>query len=689
MKTSIGLIASFVLFAGVVFGMTEDEFAQAVAAAEDGGTVEITSDFTFTKSITVDKNLTITSGEGGPYVLSRDVNYREGTIFTVNGSGISVELTNLTVTGQKELNPPRTSSSAILVKKGKLTFGNGFTIKDFNIGINGGIAIQGSSSKLYMKDGALISGFECWSYGTAIIIGTGGQNTGWFFMEGGEISGCAGHSPHANDPEWDGVVYLYGGKMSATGGRIINNTSDVCVAGINAYTGDFYFGGNFVCTNNIGVLANDYFRNNKESNISGFYFVTTNYTGMMTVKARTDPTHGTAWTAQSWTKIWDESAQGYPDQARSLGLGWEGVSYETDPELILSLDPPQGNWYGVWRNRAYDIYDADGAWMKSNWKDLEPKAITNVPAGGTLELHKNWNLTDALTISNSLTMTSYDPENPCVILHKDNSAVNLLAARHGAEILLKDIILDGGGETRSFGNGCSACSVRSGAVVTLGKGTVIRNAVAATYGSALIIYDENSKAIMEDGALITDCTATAGAAYGSVVIIGTSTTIEGQGPVFEMRGGLITRCSCPGRTKPDGGYSGIVYAYNSALFDMSGGAITGNTSDACPGVVAYCGKVRISGRATIKDNVGPYPGIWMNNGTNESLRFYGNFNGYVQISSGTATAGSAIYKVNRLDAETNVNGARCIHSVDNTLVGKWDGSQVVWAPHPAAKLILK
>lgn len=84
--------------------------AQAVTEADDGATIYVMSDLTMNQSARFwDKNLTITSGDGGPYTLTRDESFAttrdparqgyNGALIEVGGTGAdktgSLTLTNI------------------------------------------------------------------------------------------------------------------------------------------------------------------------------------------------------------------------------------------------------------------------------------------------------------------------------------------------------------------------------------------------------------------------------------------------------------------------------------------------------------------------------------------------------------------------------------------------------------------
>ena len=126
----------------------------------------------------------------------------------------------------------------------------------------------------------------------------------------------------------------------------------------------------------------------------------------------------------------------------------------------------------------------------------------------------------------------------------------------------------------------------------------------------------------------------------------------------------------------------FVWSKNS-IFDMSGGAITGNVSEVgCPGVVNYTGTVKLSGTAIIEGGTGAYPGIY-NYGSRKTY-YYGDFRGRVDVSNSDSNqnddqAAGKSFKV--LAEDTAATGAWCFHAgrAGSELVGKVVDGTIVWA----------
>lgn len=276
-----------------------------------------------------------------------------------------------------------------------------------------------------------------------------------------------------------------------------------------------------------------------------------------------------------------------------------------------------------------------------------------------------------------VTLTSGTDE-PCVL--RRNVANMSLLQVSGGSVRVENLIWDGNRENFNDNASWGFLLVTQGGELVLGKGTVIRNSSAQAYGAAAIVRGTGSRLVMEDGALITDCHGS-GNSYGSTVMIGTSGTAPADPkPIFEMRGGLITGCSANSTGLPSGGYSGVVYTWSGGVFLMSGGKITGNTSNkGSPGVVNYLGTTRLTGDAYIEGNDGPYPGIY--NCSTYITTFFGDFRGRAAISSGVQDGSEHLY----VKAEDEfATGAWCFYPAlgDANLVGSRVGTdlRIYWKP---------
>ncbi|MCQ2391567.1 MAG: hypothetical protein MJ240_09100 [Kiritimatiellae bacterium] len=237
-------------------------------------------------------------------------------------------------------------------------------------------------------------------------------------------------------------------------------------------------------------------------------------------------------------------------------------------------------------------------------------AIEAAPDGGTVYLENDVEYTAMLpSVAKRVTLAS--PEGQTNVLRRAASYTSRLLSVEdaAADITLRDIVIDGNKEA-------GACSVRvfsvTNGVLTLESGATIRNYnFGRTVGGIGVIRDGTLN--MREGATICDCDY---APYAMLMIGVREKGLVRDGH-FVMTGGRITRCAGHYTTAtPVADFDGVVYLYSqnpeegsgllpAAVFDMSGGEITGNTSEnACAGVCVVCGTWNLSGTARIIGNKG-------------------------------------------------------------------------------------
>ena len=620
--------------------MTQAELQSAIDQAAPGDTVYVTSDLEYSSPLVVNKLLTLASEVGKSYVIRRAASYANGNFLTFPAdSAADLTLENITVDGNKA--GGHAQAQFVYMNGGRLTLSSGAVLKDYYSNVNGTISLLGTST-LVMRDGAVISGFENPSYGVAVRVSS---SAGGFIMDGGLITGCSGHFSSERQ-DYDGVIYIYNGKFTATGGTVAGNTSDKAVAGILCYLGTFEFGGSFTATNNVGKTANDVFIR-YAANLE--VKILSDYTGWMTVKFDSHWTPTEGWQVPVITTDADVPREGCLN-----------IVAEDDPTIGCGFESLYQSVYGIWRKIEARI---EGRRNERYFQDALDHAI----AGDTIAVCQNVKLAETKNITKDLTIKGGSED---VSILRNANYLCLFAVSN-AKLRLEDIVLDG---QRSLYPATSSTSrwlisAMSGGVIELGPGSVVKSSVAWARASAAWVEGAGSKLIMEDGSLITDClTDTAsGAAYGSAIV-------TRSGGAFEMKGGLITGCDCSATALPTSGYNGIVYNYGGAI-ELSGGAITGNTSAVgCSGVVNYSGTIRVTGNAHVDDDNCPYPGIF------GAITYYGDFRGRVGVSKGN----QGLNEASVVTAESSdATGAWCFYpsfvASSRAYVGRAEGAQVKWA----------
>lgn len=282
----------------------------------------------------------------------------------------------------------------------------------------------------------------------------------------------------------------------------------------------------------------------------------------------------------------------------------------------------------------------NGEWISGSFAD----AIEQVYSGGTVKLLKDVALTPYGTngvgaaINKPMTITSADPSEPKTISRGTGTTAYLLMFGPVADIVLQDIILDGGSEE---GTTATRGLVASYGKLTLERGAVLQNNNNTTSGGAgggiCVIQDSaNSSVTMKDGAVIQNCQANYG---GGVAVVS-------QNASFTMEGGEIRNCasnaeqytsSTTGRTYGCGG--GALYIEGRGKITVEGGEISGNTAENCGGAAYVSSGTLTVNNGTILDNTAEkYGGAVYIYSTSGAFVF-----GEGTISGNTAHSGGGVF----------------------------------------------
>lgn len=189
------------------------DFAGLKEGIESGGIVYVLNDITVTGSLTVNKNVEIRA-------LDKDVTLKytgDGSLFIVNKDTANLRIGGgeymLTLDG----NGQTRSTALVQIDSGTVDL-YGTITNGVNDNSAGGIIVSGSTSKLYMYEGATVSNCKCsnqYGRGGAISV----TAYGCMFMSGGDITGnestyCAA------------AVYVHeNGSLTMSGGTISKNTA--------------------------------------------------------------------------------------------------------------------------------------------------------------------------------------------------------------------------------------------------------------------------------------------------------------------------------------------------------------------------------------------------------------------------------------------------------------------------------
>lgn len=258
-----------VMFAKRYFNIGSERCAtlnEAVDLMRDGDVVELCGNFSLapTASLVVPEgvNITLRSGDGGPYTFKRPGGYvknwegkdewKSYKLMEVSNATVRVE--NLFLDGGGW------GPELLLVRAGgSLTLGAGAVVQ--NVGSRA-FNIQGRGANAVMESGSVISNCHTTgsgSYGSAALIGVGGNPSPLpkLTMTGGLITNCTVEG--ALSGSYGGVVYTWGGEFEMSGGSIVGNVNtNTGPSGIYCYSGNVRIGGTARIVDNVGVLPDLY-----------------------------------------------------------------------------------------------------------------------------------------------------------------------------------------------------------------------------------------------------------------------------------------------------------------------------------------------------------------------------------------------------------------------------------------------
>ncbi|MDO5478567.1 MAG: discoidin domain-containing protein [Clostridia bacterium] len=456
-----------------------------------------------------------------------------------------------------------------------LTIGKGTTIKN-GLANNGGAAIMYVQSKIIMEDGALIT--DC-----VANYGGGGIHThqGTFEMKGGKITNCTGGGVNVAA----GSTFIVSGNATVTG----NKKADGSTLNVNVHT-PIKVTGNL--TGRIGVTPKAELEN-KIGVVEG------SATGLNAIVSDVDA-----------------SLVGTPSGSDVILGNGKALAPVVTPAGNTSENTtvPTGTAYtGEYGNtsdksKGNVSFDGTGAVC---YVDTESNTFDNlkdaIKKGGNIHLlrHAELDTSEHFFSANAV----IDGHGYTIKITGGEWHIDL-----NCIITLKNVTVDLNQKSM----------VVSGAKtqLTIGKGTTIKNGLANN-GGAAIMYVQ-SKIIMEDGALITDCVAN----YGG----GGIHTHQGT---FEMKGGMITNCT-----------GGGVNAASTGTFIVSGGAsVTGNKKA---------------------------DGSTLNVNLQTPMKVTGALTGKIGVTPKVDLAGQVGIIEDAVSGATNI-----VSDVDAGLVGSVDGSKIV------------
>lgn len=213
---------------------------------------------------------------------------------------------------------------------------------------------------------------------------------------------------------------------------------------------------------------------------------------------------------------------------------------------------------------------SEAAWLNTTGGELSygtfAEAVEKVSANGLVILRSDVALTEGITVSKSMTITSWYADAPCTIKNtaadsNDGKDTGRIFTVNGGPLFLQNIILDGGKTEGISAHHPLICINNVG--VALNNGAVLQNnenVSQSSCGGGVTV--RCGQLLMDNGSVITNCKARHG---GGVYV--NSKDRNYQRAVFGMKDGKIENCEAS-----DGGG---VYV-NIGMFQMPGGEITGS-----------------------------------------------------------------------------------------------------------------
>ncbi len=275
------------------------------------------------------------------------------------------------------------------------------------------------------------------------------------------------------------------------------------------------------------------------------------------------------------------------------------------------------------RSQPEAMWQTNAGWVEGSLSE----AVENVANGGIIVLLSDVSLTNGLTISKSMRITSYDAGKPFTIKNitpdtvepSDSGRIFTVTA---GRVCLQDIILDGGRDegVRTFHP--LICLAGQNARLDMYQGTVLQNAenVSQTFcGGGINI--RSGQVYLYDGARITDCKARHG---GGIEVNGKDSHMQAM---LGMAGGSIDGCEAE-----DGGG---VYV-NIGIFQMIGGEITGNQAVVEGTDTGGGGGIYLAGASREKAAAALITGGKITNNRAESYGEAKSYGGGILVWDGTA-----------------------------------------------------
>ncbi len=604
---------------------SNQEWGEQTLAA---GTYTINPGVTVTVSgrLTVTGNVTIKGGgklvRASSYQGSSDTGY-DGSIFCVNGGTLTLE--NMTVDGE---NVNAYGSAIYIYSSGTVNLKTNAVIQN-NINMDTGSAGTHSAGGIYCEGILNIDGGTIKNCRTSKEVGTSAYSHagGGIYLKGtcnmtaGSITGNAASN--------GGGIYLAstGAELRLSGGVMSGNSvagkgNGIYYSTLNAATSKVYISGNANVKDNI-------YLDNTSGELYPYITSALHYPVTLSCSSTAEGKILAGGSGHTLTSV-DAS------KISMTGTTLYSRLNKTANQIYLSAtEEPEATWQE----------GAGGAWKTGRFTT----ALEKVYDGGTIKLLNAIVITEKAEITKSVTITSNDASEPCVmtrmpIAQWGNITIN------GGNLTLTNVIYDG---NRDWIQGTEDAKKQSlikvgdsasdtEARLTLGTGVVVRDGYKTGGSGLFAVYGTMT---MNNGAVIENCEVTNnGAGTGGGVWVSAAGN-------FIMNGGTIRDCNA------DGGGAAIS---TDGTCTLNGGSITGNTDTSKKECAVYL-RNSGSGKLTL-------------NGINITGNTYSVYNDDKSVSVvGNSTLSGSIYTTNAIMANgTAVSGLTKAYAItlpDSPTVG--------------------
>ncbi|PWM43657.1 MAG: hypothetical protein DBX47_06805, partial [Clostridiales bacterium] len=550
------------------------------------------------------------------------------------------------------------------------------TIDGNNVSNSNSVIMTSSNSTLTMNSGCIKNNI-CFGYGSAI------NNSGMFIMNGGSIL--------SNKTGYYGSALSNNGTFIMNSGTISDNMANMGGGGVyninNATINGGTISGNTAKSGG-GVYDGGIFK------VSG--------TACVTGNKKSDGTVNNVYITSGKTiTLTDNNYSG------SVGINMDttGTAIVADIGVTLTSDH-KDQFFIDNMARGSDIYDAV---LNNNDNQIEVQKIggSQIKTAGNLsdlnfaisgaanDTMTYINITDDIPVTSQISIsakniTLYSSTGKS--LTRGSSDIILFNVSNSSKFAIRDLTIDGRKDT--FTDNTKTLIYNNNSKVILNPGTVLTNNTAS-YGSAINNY---GTLLMNDGSISKNVATGVSGNYGSIYNNGTFTLNGGNisegtnigvfnyGSLYMNGGSIIKMASTivSGGVNNNGTFamSGGIISGNTAIygggvnnngtFTMSGGIISGNTASSGGGVYNNS-TFNIKGASNITDNYNIYPSV--NNveiATDKTMTVTGALNGTIGVTMrtyGTAAKGTVDYKITENDVKcfkSDASGYE-VTKVDNSI----------------------